>query len=77
MGGGPSYWIPVSCKSERFPRVAIPDGQQLISSLPLQLHIVYYNSDRYPNDSIAKDKPEGLAVVAVLIEVRDVVKDFM
>uniref|UniRef100_A0A8B9YWU9 Carbonic anhydrase n=1 Tax=Bos mutus grunniens TaxID=30521 RepID=A0A8B9YWU9_BOSMU len=34
-----------------------------------ELHIVYYNSDRYPNDSFAKDKPEGLAVVAVLIEV--------
>uniref|UniRef100_A0A8C6E901 Carbonic anhydrase n=1 Tax=Moschus moschiferus TaxID=68415 RepID=A0A8C6E901_MOSMO len=34
-----------------------------------ELHIVYYNSDRYPNDSVAKDKPEGLAVVAVLIEV--------
>ncbi|KAB0342529.1 hypothetical protein FD754_019455, partial [Muntiacus muntjak] len=34
-----------------------------------ELHIVYYNSDRYPNDSVAKDKPEGLAVIAVLIEV--------
>lgn len=43
----------------------------------MQLHIVYYNSDRYPNDSVAKDKPEGLAVVAVLIEVRDVEKDFI
>ncbi|XP_031535320.2 carbonic anhydrase 12 isoform X1 [Vicugna pacos] len=33
-----------------------------------ELHIVYYNSDLYPNASIASDKPEGLAVLAVLIE---------
>ncbi|XP_057578729.1 carbonic anhydrase 12 isoform X3 [Hippopotamus amphibius kiboko] len=33
-----------------------------------ELHMVYYNSDLYPNASIASDKPEGLAVLAVLIE---------
>uniref|UniRef100_A0A8D0WDS7 Carbonic anhydrase n=1 Tax=Sus scrofa TaxID=9823 RepID=A0A8D0WDS7_PIG len=33
-----------------------------------ELHIVYFNSDLYPNASIASDKPEGLAVLAVLIE---------
>ncbi|XP_007467269.1 PREDICTED: carbonic anhydrase 12 isoform X2 [Lipotes vexillifer] len=33
-----------------------------------ELHMVYYNSDLYPNASIAIDKPEGLAVLAVLIE---------
>ena len=33
--------------------------------------MVYYNSDLYPNASIASDKPEGLAVLAVLIEVRE------
>ncbi|XP_067605774.1 carbonic anhydrase 12 isoform X3 [Pseudorca crassidens] len=34
-----------------------------------ELHMVFYNSDLYPNASIASDKPEGLAVLAVLIEV--------
>ncbi|XP_026979042.1 carbonic anhydrase 12 isoform X1 [Sagmatias obliquidens] len=33
-----------------------------------ELHMVFYNSDLYPNASIASDKPEGLAVLAVLIE---------
>ncbi|XP_016048368.1 carbonic anhydrase 12 isoform X2 [Erinaceus europaeus] len=33
-----------------------------------ELHIVYYNSELYPNASVAIDKPEGLAVLAVLIE---------
>ncbi|XP_049640117.1 carbonic anhydrase 12 isoform X1 [Suncus etruscus] len=33
-----------------------------------ELHIVYYNSDLYYNASIASDKAEGLAVLAVLIE---------
>ncbi|KAM5291684.1 carbonic anhydrase 12 [Ctenodactylus gundi] len=34
-----------------------------------ELHIVHYNSDLYPNISTASDKPEGLAVLAVLIEI--------
>ncbi|CAO2634502.1 Carbonic anhydrase 12 [Lemmus lemmus] len=34
-----------------------------------ELHIVHYNSDLYPDFSAASDKPEGLAVLAVLIEV--------
>lgn len=38
--------------------------------LPLQLHIVHYNSDRYPDLKSAVDKPSGLAVLAILIEVR-------
>ncbi|XP_042543542.1 carbonic anhydrase 12 [Dipodomys spectabilis] len=33
-----------------------------------ELHIVHYNSDLYPNFSTASDKSEGLAVLAVLIE---------
>ncbi|XP_036590106.1 carbonic anhydrase 12 [Trichosurus vulpecula] len=33
-----------------------------------ELHIVHYDSDNYPNKSTAMDKPEGLAVLAVLIE---------
>lgn len=40
-----------------------------ILSLLLQLHIVHYNSDLYPDFSTASDKSEGLAVLAVLIEV--------
>nr|XP_045016097.1 carbonic anhydrase 12 isoform X1 [Jaculus jaculus] len=34
-----------------------------------ELHIVHYNSDLYPDFSAASDKPEGLAVLAVLIEI--------
>ncbi|XP_003267132.1 carbonic anhydrase 12 isoform X3 [Nomascus leucogenys] len=33
-----------------------------------ELHIVHYNSDLYPDASIASNKSEGLAVLAVLIE---------
>nr|XP_020038407.1 carbonic anhydrase 12 [Castor canadensis] len=33
-----------------------------------ELHIVHYNSDLYPDLSTASDKPDGLAVLAVLIE---------
>jgi hypothetical protein len=40
-----------------------------VPSLLLQLHIVHYNSDLYPDFSTASDKSEGLAVLAVLIEV--------
>lgn len=38
--------------------------------LPLQLHIVHYNSDRYLDLKSAVDKPNGLAVLAILMEVR-------
>ncbi|XP_051836861.1 carbonic anhydrase 12 isoform X2 [Antechinus flavipes] len=34
-----------------------------------ELHIVHYNSDKYRDISTAKDKSEGLAVLAVLIEI--------
>ncbi|XP_066491610.1 carbonic anhydrase 12 [Tiliqua scincoides] len=33
-----------------------------------ELHIVHYNSDRYPDLNSAMDKPDGLAVLAILIE---------
>nr|XP_012421828.1 PREDICTED: carbonic anhydrase 12 isoform X3 [Odobenus rosmarus divergens] len=33
-----------------------------------ELHIVHYNSDLYPNASSASNKSEGLAVLAILIE---------
>ncbi|XP_068954454.1 carbonic anhydrase 12 isoform X2 [Petaurus breviceps papuanus] len=33
-----------------------------------ELHIVHYDSDTYPDVSTARDKSEGLAVLAVLIE---------
>uniref|UniRef100_A0A8C8VET0 Carbonic anhydrase n=1 Tax=Pelusios castaneus TaxID=367368 RepID=A0A8C8VET0_9SAUR len=35
-----------------------------------ELHIVHYNSDKYPDVTTAIDKSDGLAVLAVLIEVR-------
>ncbi|CAJ1056649.1 uncharacterized protein ca12 isoform X2 [Xyrichtys novacula] len=34
-----------------------------------QLHVVHFNSDKYPNMSMAVDKSDGLAVLGVLIEV--------
>lgn len=37
--------------------------------LVLQLHVVHYNSDRYRSFAEAKDKPDGLAVLAFLFEV--------
>ncbi|XP_070618268.1 carbonic anhydrase 12 [Erythrolamprus reginae] len=33
-----------------------------------ELHMVHYNSDRYPDLKSAVDKPSGLAVLAILIE---------
>ncbi|KAG9341244.1 hypothetical protein JZ751_019685 [Albula glossodonta] len=34
-----------------------------------ELHVVHFNSDRYPNISMAADKSDGLAVLGVLIEI--------
>ncbi|XP_071392371.1 carbonic anhydrase 12 isoform X2 [Centroberyx affinis] len=34
-----------------------------------EMHVVHYNSDKYPNLSTAIDKSDGLAVLGVLIEV--------
>ncbi|XP_036963334.1 carbonic anhydrase 12 isoform X1 [Acanthopagrus latus] len=34
-----------------------------------EMHVVHYNSDKYPNMSTAVDKSDGLAVLGVLIEV--------
>ena len=39
-------------------------------SFSLQMHVVHFNSDKYPNMSMAVDKSDGLAVLGVLIEVR-------
>ncbi|XP_035251468.1 carbonic anhydrase 12 isoform X1 [Anguilla anguilla] len=36
-----------------------------------ELHVVHFNSDRYPNVSVAADKSDGLAVLGILIEVGD------
>ncbi|KAL0985207.1 hypothetical protein UPYG_G00154100 [Umbra pygmaea] len=33
-----------------------------------ELHVVHYNSELYPNMSVAKTQPDGLAVLGVLIE---------
>uniref|UniRef100_A0A3B4Z914 Carbonic anhydrase n=1 Tax=Seriola lalandi dorsalis TaxID=1841481 RepID=A0A3B4Z914_SERLL len=34
-----------------------------------EMHVVHFNSDKYPNMSMAVDKSDGLAVLGVLIEV--------
>ncbi|XP_029910610.1 carbonic anhydrase 12 [Myripristis murdjan] len=34
-----------------------------------EMHVVHFNSDKYPNISMAVDKSDGLAVLGVLIEV--------
>lgn len=36
------------------------------------MHVVHFNSDKYPNMSMAVDKSDGLAVLGVLIEVRHI-----
>ncbi|XP_034734087.1 carbonic anhydrase 12 [Etheostoma cragini] len=36
-----------------------------------EMHVVHFNSDKYPNMSSALDKSDGLAVLGVLIEVGD------
>lgn len=33
------------------------------------MHVVHFNSDKYPNISMAVDKNDGLAVLGVFIEV--------
>ncbi|XP_066557876.1 carbonic anhydrase 12 isoform X2 [Amia ocellicauda] len=33
-----------------------------------EMHVVHFNSDKYPNISVAADKQDGLAVLGVLIE---------
>ncbi|KAL7980307.1 hypothetical protein Chor_014636 [Crotalus horridus] len=50
-------------------RQSCPLGRHLsLHRRPCQLHIVHYNSDRYPDLKSAVDKPSGLAVLAILIE---------
>uniref|UniRef100_A0A8C5GBS4 Carbonic anhydrase n=1 Tax=Gouania willdenowi TaxID=441366 RepID=A0A8C5GBS4_GOUWI len=34
-----------------------------------EMHVVHYNSDKYPNMTVAVDKSDGLAVLGVLIDV--------
>ncbi|XP_023666948.1 carbonic anhydrase 12 isoform X1 [Paramormyrops kingsleyae] len=36
---------------------------------PAEMHVVHFNSDKYPNVSVAADRADGLAVLGVLIEV--------
>ncbi|XP_012712499.2 carbonic anhydrase 12 [Fundulus heteroclitus] len=36
-----------------------------------EMHVVHYNSEKYPNISMAVDKSDGLAVLGVLVEVGD------
>ncbi|KAM4014534.1 carbonic anhydrase 14 [Anomaloglossus baeobatrachus] len=50
---------------------SIPEGSehQLDGDIsPAELHIVHYNSDKFPSINEAKSKPNGLAVLGVLIE---------
>lgn len=51
------------------PPVEAGDPLTVASCTP-QLHIVHYNSDLYPDIRTASNMSEGLAVLAVLIEVR-------
>ncbi|KAJ1080905.1 hypothetical protein NDU88_001094 [Pleurodeles waltl] len=47
------------------------DGQKF----PAELHIVHFNSERYANVSQAKNKPDGLAVLGILIEAGEIVNE--
>ncbi|XP_007905957.1 carbonic anhydrase 12 isoform X1 [Callorhinchus milii] len=51
---------------------AEPNGSEHTISgqhYPSELHIVHYNSDKYESVTEAQDKPDGLAVLGILIEV--------
>lgn len=37
---------------------------------PMEIHIVHYNAEKYPNASTAMKKADGLAVLGVLVEVQ-------
>lgn len=39
--------------------------------LVFQLHVVHYNSDKYKSFTEARDKPDGLAVLAFIYDVRE------
>lgn len=41
-----------------------------LSALVFQLHVVHYNSDKYKSFIEARDKPDGLAVLAFFYDVR-------
>lgn len=42
----------------------------LYSHLVFQLHVVHYNSDKYSSFTEARDKSDGLAVLAFFYDVR-------
>lgn len=42
-----------------------------LSALVFQLHVVHYNSDKYKSFIEARDKPDGLAVLAFFYDVRE------
>ena len=37
---------------------------------PMEIHIVHYNAEKYPNASIAMKKADGLAVLGILVELQ-------
>lgn len=37
---------------------------------PMEIHIVHYNAEKYPNASMAVTKADGLAVLGILVEVQ-------
>ena len=45
------------------------EHQVLGRKYPMEIHIVHYNAEKYPNISTAMVKPDGLAVLGILVEV--------
>ncbi|KAK1122132.1 carbonic anhydrase 14-like [Acipenser oxyrinchus oxyrinchus] len=48
--------------------MSLPSSMSLSQS-PAELHVVHFNSEKYPNVSVARNQSDGLAVLGILIEV--------
>lgn len=57
--------------SDDLPLFHLNLAPNLYFHLVFQLHVVHYNSDKYKSFTEARDKPDGLAVLAFFYDVRE------